>query len=129
MRDNQDEIMAKLESTVNSLKPELKNIHCFMRRSDPFNRLLSRNSTSDTVDTNDVGSTSSLATLSKCPKTLHILWDEYEKVIGGRKPAKKFTYYERGKCKSAYCRRKRIWDLIEKIMSHGHSCDVAIEKI
>ena len=38
-------------------------------------------------------------TLSKCPKSLYVLWQEYEFGIGGRKPAKLFSAMERGKVK------------------------------
>ena len=37
------------------------------------------------------------ATLSRVPRTLHLLWTEYEVGIGGRKAAKDFTAHERGK--------------------------------
>ena len=37
------------------------------------------------------------ATLSRVPRTLHLLWTEYEVGIGGWKAAKDFTAHERGK--------------------------------
>ena len=42
----------------------------------------------------------------KYPRTLAILWTEYEYGIGGNKPAKYFTARERGMVKIAYCLRK-----------------------
>eukprot|EP00957_Ditylum_brightwellii_P188464 14347729-Ditylum_brightwellii.AAC.1 len=32
-----------------------------------------------------------IATLSKCPRDLHVLWHEYKFGIGGQKPAKDFS--------------------------------------
>lgn len=52
------------------------------------------------------------ATLSRNPRTLFILWQEFEFGIGGRKPAKDFTAIERGRSKYAYHRRKVVWERI-----------------
>jgi hypothetical protein len=40
-----------------------------------------------------------VSTLSPTPRSLYILWQEYEVGIGGRKPARLFTPVERGKVK------------------------------
>ena len=69
------------------------------------------------------------ATLSPCPKSLHILWMEYLHGIGGRKPAKDFTSEERGKQKHKYCLRKPFWDLTKHMINHGLSAQVAVDKI
>jgi hypothetical protein len=34
--------------------------------------------------------------LSKCPRNLYALWEEYKFGLNGQKPAKKFTSRERG---------------------------------
>ena len=39
------------------------------------------------------------ATLSKCPRTLYVLWQEYEFGLAGQKPAKYFASDERGRNK------------------------------
>lgn len=39
------------------------------------------------------------ASLSRTPRTIHALWQEYEFGTGGRKAAKDFTMAERGKVK------------------------------
>ena len=36
------------------------------------------------------------------------------------KPAKFFTRVERGRCKSKYSRRKKVWDLISILLRTGH---------
>ena len=39
--------------------------------------------------------------------------------IGGNKPAKDFTYKERGRCKTRYCQRKIVWDTIDRLIRSG----------
>ena len=46
------------------------------------------------------------ATLSRNPRDLFVLWQEYMFRIAGRKPAKQFSSKERGKCKFTYNLRK-----------------------
>eukprot|EP00957_Ditylum_brightwellii_P173657 13221961-Ditylum_brightwellii.AAC.1 len=53
-----------------------------------------------------------VASLSRCPHDLHILWQEYEFGICGWKPAKKFTPAKRGKVKVVYAKCKLVWDTI-----------------
>ena len=67
--------------------------------------------------------------LSKCPRNLYILWQEYEFGFGGRKPAREFTSEERGANKFAYSRRKVFWELVDKLTRRGYTSDVAIDKI
>jgi len=71
-----------------------------------------------------------------CPNlhTLHDLWDEYKFGIGGRKPASQFTSQECGehgvnKKKQRCYRRKRIWDLMDRLTREGDTVDLAIAKI
>ena len=68
------------------------------------------------------------AELSPTPRSLYILWDEYQNGIGGRKAARLFTKEERGSCKFKYCRRKIVWDLIALHVNAGitahRSCDM-----
>jgi hypothetical protein len=67
------------------------------------------------------------ATLSKCPKNLYLLWEEYEFGLQGRKPAKRFTTRERGRDRFKYNRRKIVWDQILKMIRRGHSYLTAID--
>jgi hypothetical protein len=52
------------------------------------------------------------SSLRKTPKTLFVLWQEFEVGIGGRKPARLFTRVERGRVKCLYCRRKVLWEAV-----------------
>ena len=47
-----------------------------------------------------------VATLSKNPRTLQALWQEYEIGGPGRKPVKDWTAQERGKQKNSFYKRK-----------------------
>ena len=69
------------------------------------------------------------STLCKCPKSLFVLWQEYEFGVGGRKPAKNFNAQERGRVKFNYCLRKHFWDLMNSMIRHGYTFNVAIDKI
>ena len=69
------------------------------------------------------------ATLSDAPSTIHDLWAEYQFGIGGRKPAKLFTGPERGRVKSQYSRRKKVWKIIVDLVNAGFDHDVACDKI
>jgi hypothetical protein len=60
-----------------------------------------------------------VSTLSPTPRTLYILWQEYEFGIGGRRPARLFTPAERGKVKYSYYRRKVVWDVIASLVRAG----------
>ena len=81
--------------------------------SQPNNRGISRN-----------------ATLSKCPRDLWTLWEEYENGIGGRKPAKNFNELERGKVTSTYSKRNHVWKLIGNLIDRrGIHYNIAIDCI
>jgi len=69
------------------------------------------------------------ATLSGCPRSLHVLWNEYETGIGGSEPAKYFTKEERGKVKHKYSRRLVLWKAVERMIRRGTDCDAAIQRI
>jgi hypothetical protein len=70
-----------------------------------------------------------VATLSPHPRDLFTLWQEYEFGIGGRKPARQFTVGERAKVKFKYCRRKIVWDVIDRLVRSRNTAPVAIDKI
>lgn len=68
-------------------------------------------------------------TLSPNPRTLHVLWQEYEFGIGGRKAARLFTAAERGQVKYSYHRRKVVWDKIAELIRAGHTAQTAVDLI
>ena len=67
--------------------------------------------------------------LSKGPKTIHDLWQEFQHGIGGNLPAKQFNYRERGKCKGHYSRRNLVWTVIKDLVVAGIDADVACDRI
>jgi nucleoid-associated protein YgaU len=69
------------------------------------------------------------SSLSDLPSDLYVLWKEYTRGIGGRKPAKDFTYHERGAVKYNYSRRKVVWDQISELVRAGDTAEVAIDRI
>jgi len=69
------------------------------------------------------------ATLSPNPRTLHLLWHEYEFGLSGRKPAKDFTTEERGRNKYSYHRRKVVWEKIAELVRAGWTAQAAIDRI
>ncbi|KAL3772964.1 hypothetical protein ACHAWO_008694 [Cyclotella atomus] len=69
-----------------------------------------------------------IARLSKCPRTLHDLWGEYELGLGGFKAAKLFTARERGNAKCKY-RRNNFWKIVAEMVRAGESADAAIDKV
>ena len=81
--------------------------------------------TATAVDT----TTTKPATLSRSPRSLYLLWDEYEKGLKGNKAAKDFTEKERGAVKYNYYRRNIFWKEIERLMRRGHTARVSIDMI
>ena len=71
----------------------------------------------------------SAALLSKCPKSLHTLWNEYEFGLANHKPAKDFNAVERGRVKHVYHRRKVVWDQVSEMVRSGWSAHEACNKI
>ena len=69
------------------------------------------------------------AVLSKCPRTLHTLWNEYEFGLGNRKAAKNFTAVERGRVKYIYHRRKVVWHKVAEMVRSGWSAHDACNRL
>ena len=63
------------------------------------------------------------AVLFARPKSLHVLWQEYEKGIGGNVAAKNFTASERGygSIRFTYSKRKVFWDFVIKFLNRDES--------
>ena len=70
-----------------------------------------------------------IARLSKCPRSLHELWKEYQVGTGGYKAAKDFTVQERGADKSKYYRRNVFWTKVSELILAGYSSDQACDLI
>lgn len=68
-------------------------------------------------------------TLSKHPKNLYFLWNEYQFGLEGRKAARKFSIKERGRNRFTYNRRKYVWDKILELIRHGETNETAIDAI
>ena len=68
-------------------------------------------------------------TLSSHPKTLHMLWHEWEFGIGGRRPAKGFNQHDRGCVRFKFSLRKVFWDMVCKMIRVGYTSNTAIDKI
>jgi hypothetical protein len=69
------------------------------------------------------------ATLSPLPRTLYDLWVEYTTGIGGRKAARDFTSFERGRNKYRFYRRKHVWDIVSNLVNAGVNSRVAVDRI
>ena len=67
--------------------------------------------------------------LIKCPRTIEVLWTEYEFGFYGNKSAKFFTAREIGKVKYSYSIRKSFWILVEKMIRHDYTHASVIDKI
>jgi hypothetical protein len=61
------------------------------------------------------------------PTNTHLLWEEYEHGIAGRKAAR---LYKRGEREShKYCRRKLVLNCIATLVRAGFTAQVAIDRI
>lgn len=83
----------------------------------------------ENASSNEPTSTPYESTLTKCPKSLHVIWQEYEFGVGGRKAAKTFNARERGRVKYNYCLRNHFWLLMKRMILRGYSHTSAIDKI
>jgi hypothetical protein len=69
------------------------------------------------------------ARLTRTPRTLYLLWEEYTVGLGGFKAARLFTAQERGRSKCCYCKRKVVWEKIAEMIRAGYTAETAIDKI
>jgi hypothetical protein len=83
----------------------------------------------DDHNNNSSSATSSRAILSPNPRTLHLLWEEYQHGISGRKAAKSFTSQECCHLKHNYVRQKIVWDLVSSLVRDGYTFNVVIDQI
>lgn len=69
------------------------------------------------------------AKLSKGPRTLFNLWQEFQFGLNGNKPARLFTSHERGQNRATYSLRKVFWDQVVLMVRGGLTSDAAIDRI
>ena len=67
--------------------------------------------------------------LVNCPTNPCTLWNEYKVGVGDNKASKEFTARERGRVKSKYCRRKKFWVAMERLIAAGADSNTAIRGI
>jgi len=77
----------------------------------------------------DIARPVSMQKLSKRPGDLYVLWREYSLGLNGGKPARDYTWSERGANRCAYSRRKNFWNAICSLMTKGYSADTAIDRV
>ena len=57
--------------------------------------------------------------LMSCPRSLGVLWEEWQNGIAGSKPARLYNARERGRNKSRYCRRLVFWKCMKRLCDRG----------
>ena len=139
-------LQSELEITrtcmMNKLKKVAESVHRISisaQHSISYNNNTNTNNNSNTTAQNDLSIFNSTgiraitipkkAKLARNPKSLFILWQEFEYGIGGRKPAKAFTREERGAARFSYCRRNVFWQLVVLMVNRGHTANAAIDSI
>jgi hypothetical protein len=76
-----------------------------------------------------MNSISARASLSPLPRNLFDFWQELIEGIGGRKPARHFSFSEQGRVKHKFHRCKILWDLISRLTRQGYTANPAIDSI
>ena len=141
MRTTFSKKLGYLRSTVNRLTqvparvPRVNHSTNFTATDDTNNSFLlpSQSLVVPTGDADDEEAAllvrSKPATLSKNPRSLHILWHENEFGIEGKKPAKFYNSRDRGANRHTYSKRKIFWDLVIKMVNRGRSANDSIDVI
>ncbi len=70
-----------------------------------------------------------VARLSKCPRTLHAIWNEWEVGSKTQKPVRLWNAAERGKQKASIYKRKFLWNKVSEMVRAGHSAHAACDMI
>ena len=76
-----------------------------------------------------MNSISARESLSPFPQSIFDLWQEYTEGIGGRKPARHFSFSERGRVKNKFHCFKILWDMISGLTRQGYTANSAIDTI
>ena len=69
------------------------------------------------------------ASLSYHPRTLLLLWNEWMYGLEGRKAAKYFTAYERGRCRHKFSRRRHVWSRVARLVQGGYTAETTVSRI
>ena len=135
MQNRLEDVNDHLSSEINHLgqvvQKLINTVRSFLNRPAVVVRSSTRAASQTQALSDPIVEINSNAKLSKRPKDLHELWNEYEFGLHGNKAAKLFTSRERGdkKIKFAYCRRKIFWTKVKSMIARGHSSGTAIQKI
>ena len=139
----QNEVLStEFDIMKNHLSKKLKYISDTMNRFAAIPATLSKNRYLNLTTTNISNPSSpshpsystgeaeqNCAKLVRNPKSLYILWNEYEFGIGGRRPAKSFSKEERGMDRFNYYKRNIFWSLVVEMVQRGRSANKSIDKI
>ena len=132
LRRQQDELVAQLERRDEQMTQMLQRINRNVQRvaNSPFRRHVNGPIAEDGNVNADETQLVVVATLSKTPKTLQALWQEYELGGPGRKPVKEWTAEERGgKHKHTIYKRKFLWNTVSEMVRASIDANVACERI
>lgn len=70
------------------------------------------------------------AVLTKGPKNLWVLWEEWVRSINRNKAAQLFNEKERGRCKVSFSQRKVFWDAVSwLIRAREYTVETAINAV
>lgn len=118
------------KSTTNDL---LKKTNCALQRISliPVNvRQTTRTTTHNETITEVIAAPMPYeTTLSRNPRNLFVLWQEYMFGIAGRTAAREFSSIERGRVKFTYSLRKVFWEKVEGMTQRGYTFNTAIDEI
>ena len=126
------EIKREIENLRNTHNENISRMHTTIRRINffPTNRRLTDNDLERQTEQETLAMMNNVSSsLSKCPRTLYALWNEYEFGVNGQKAAKNFTSRERGANRFTYSRRKVFWDKVRELVRAGHTSFTTIDLI
>ena len=138
LRKQNEVLSTEFDIMRNHLSKKLKYISDTMNRFAAIPATFStRNNLNLTTVTNPASpshpssttNTGNCAKLIRNPKSLYVLWNEYEFGIAGRRPAKTFSKEERGRDRYNYYKRNIFWSLVVEMVRRGRSANEAIDTI
>ena len=115
LQSRMDDFKNEMCSTLSEHKRFMVTMNQNIRRiaTQPVVRPLVNTTTGPSQSSVARNTTPKKVKLSRSPPSLVVLWNEYEKGLGGQKAAKFYTEKERGANKHTYSRRKVFWDAVE----------------
>lgn len=129
LRSKNDELKTDLQAFKVATSSLLQHMNASLHKIFVAPAVRKINQTDESVQANQSYRNVQKIPLIKCPRTLGVLWTEYEFGLGGNKPVKIFTPRERCMVKFGYSLRKPFWLLVEQMIKHGYTRAAAIEKI